>query len=67
MFYSLGWCYEFAAHALKRRPPPGTPAPDLDPKQLYDKAAASLRRCLELNPEEDMRGDAEKLLEVITG
>ena len=66
MFYSLGWCYEFAAHALRRRPP-RTPDPELDPQRLYEKAAAYLRRCLELNPDPDMRGDAEKLLDVIEG
>ena len=55
--YTLGWCYEFVAHSLARRPRPG-----LDPQALYRKAEASLRRCLELNPEGKIKGDAEDLL-----
>lgn len=55
--YTLGWCYEFVAHLVSRRPQPA-----LDPQELYRKAEASLRRCLELNPEGKMRGDAEDLL-----
>ena len=59
--YTLGWCYEFVAHALSRRRQRG----DLDPAELYTKAEASLRRCLELNPEGKMRDDAKDLLSSI--
>ena len=55
--YTLGWCYEFVAHRVSRRPQPA-----LDPQELYRKAEASLRRCLELNPEGKIKGDAEDLL-----
>ncbi len=58
--YTLGWCYEFVAHRVSRRAQPG-----LDPEQLYRKAEALLRRCLELHPDEGMRGDAKDLLSSI--
>ena len=58
--YTLGWCYEFVAHRVSRRARPG-----LEPEQLYRKAEAALRRCLELYPDEGMRGDAKDLLSSI--
>ena len=60
--YTLGWCYEFVAHRVSRRAQPG-----LDPQELYRKAKASLRRCLELNPSGKLKDDAEDLLFSITG
>ena len=56
--YTLGWCYEFVAHRLSRRPS----AEGLEPQELYRKAEASLRRCLELGPEGKMKDDAQDLL-----
>ena len=58
--YTLGWCYEFVAHRVSRRARPG-----LEPEQLYRRAEALLRRCLELHPDEGMRGDAKDLLSSI--
>ena len=55
--YTLGWCYEFVAYRVARRPQPG-----LDPDDLYQKAEASLRRCLELRPEGKLKDDAQDLL-----
>ncbi|MEX1253387.1 MAG: tetratricopeptide repeat protein [Dehalococcoidia bacterium] len=55
--YTLGWCCEFVAHAVARRPQPG-----LDADELYRQAEASLRRCLELEPEGKMKDDAQDLL-----
>lgn len=55
--YTLGWCYEFVAHRTSRRPRAG-----LEPVELYEKAAASLRRCLALEPEGKLKDDAEDLL-----
>jgi tetratricopeptide (TPR) repeat protein len=55
--YTLGWCYEFVAHRMKRRPQEG-----FDPQELYRKAEASLRRCLELHPEGKLKDDAQDLL-----
>ena len=60
--YTLGWCYEFVAHRVSRRAQPG-----LDPQELYRKAKASLRRCLELNPSGKLKDDAEDLLFSVTG
>ena len=59
--YTLGWCYEFVAHRVSRRAQPG-----LDPHELYQKAEAFLRRCLELNPSGKLKDDAEDLLSAIT-
>lgn len=61
LFYTLGWCYEFVAHRLTRRPRPG-----LTPEELYRKAEGYLRRCLELQPEGKLRDDAADLLATIT-
>lgn len=58
--YTLGWCYEFVAHRVTRRPKSG-----LDSRELYEKAIASLRRCLELRPEDKLRDDAQDLLSSI--
>lgn len=55
--YTLGWCYEFVAYRLSRRPQPG-----LDPQELYLKAEAYLRRCLELKPNGKLKDDAQDLL-----
>ncbi len=60
LWYGAGWCYEFAAHELRRRPR-GTPA--LDPRALYERAAEAFRACLALNPDGKLRGDAEDLLD----
>ncbi len=60
VYYTLGWCYEFVAHRVSRRPQPG-----LDPEELYRKAEAYLRRCLELNPEGKLKDDAQDLLSSI--
>ncbi len=61
LFYTLGWCYEFVAHRVSRRPRPG-----LTPDELYRKAEGYLRRCLELRPEGKLKDDAEDLLSTIT-
>ena len=67
LHYTLGWCYEFVAYRLARRPTrAGTAAGGgLEPAELYHKAEASLRRCLELRPEAKLRDDAKDLLSTI--
>jgi tetratricopeptide (TPR) repeat protein len=62
LWYAAGWCYEFAAHELRRRPAPDD---DLEPRALYERAAYCFRRCLALNPEGKLQGDAEDLLDHI--
>jgi tetratricopeptide (TPR) repeat protein len=59
MWYSLGWCYEFAAHEIRRR----APSTELDVRDLYERAADAFRRCLALHPEGKLVGDAEDLLD----
>ena len=58
--YGLGWCYEFVAYRLERRP-----APYRDPVELYRLAAEKLQRCIDLNPEQGLRDDAADLLAAI--
>ena len=58
--YTAGWLYEFAAHEIKRRRPDGV---DLVPRHLYEGAADAFRRCLALNPDGKLQGDAEDLLD----
>jgi tetratricopeptide (TPR) repeat protein len=59
-WYTLGWCYEFAAHEIARR---RSAAKDLDVRALYERAAEGFRRCLALHPEGKLQGDAEDLLD----
>jgi tetratricopeptide (TPR) repeat protein len=61
LWYALGWLYEFAAHELARRG--GADAAGLDPRALYERAAEAFRRCLALNPDGKLQGDAEDLLD----
>ena len=63
VYYTLGWCYEFVAHRVSRKPSAG--GRGLEPEELYRKAEAYLRRCLELNPEGKLRDDAKDLLSSI--
>ena len=58
--YTLGWCAEFVAHRISRRPEAG-----LDPEELYLEAETALRRCLELDPPGKLRDDARDLLSSI--
>ncbi len=66
IYYTLGWCYEFVAHRLSRRPAAagGVSAAGggLDPRELYAKAEQYLRRCLELKPQGKLKDDAQDLL-----
>ena len=59
LWYSLGWCCEFAAHEIARRGGDD----GLDPRALYERAAEAFRRCLDLRPEGKLQGDAEDLLD----
>jgi tetratricopeptide (TPR) repeat protein len=59
--YSLGWCYEFVAYRLERQ---GRDA-YRDPLELYELAAERLQRCIDLNPEQGLKEDAQDLLDSI--
>ena len=63
VYYTLGWCYEFVAHRVSRKASAG--GGGLEPQELYRKAEAYLRRCLELNPEGKLKDDAKDLLSSI--
>ncbi len=66
IYYTLGWCREFVANALhrpKRSRPHQPVAQDAD--TLYALARDAFLRALQLNPDEDMRGDIEDMLDVI--
>lgn len=59
--YSLGWCQEFVAYRLEKQ----ATTPYRDPLQLFEAAAASLQRCIDLDPEPGLKADAEDLRESI--
>jgi tetratricopeptide (TPR) repeat protein len=61
MVYGLGWCYEFVAYRLEH----ASEAPYRDPTELYHLAAQKLQRCIDLEPEQGLREDAEDLLAAI--
>lgn len=56
--YSLGWCYEFVAYRLTKQ----ATTPYRDPEELFELAMRRLRRCIELEPEQGLKEDAEDLL-----
>ena len=56
--YSLGWCYEFVAYRLEKQ----TRRPYRQPLELYRLAAKHLQACIDLEPEQKLREDAEDLL-----
>jgi tetratricopeptide (TPR) repeat protein len=56
--YSLGWCYEFVAYRLEKQ----ATRPYRDPIELYRLAAQYLQRCIDLNPEQGLKDDAQDLL-----
>jgi tetratricopeptide (TPR) repeat protein len=66
IYYTLGWCREFAANALDKpkRSRPHQPLSQ-DATTLYAMAKAAFLRALQLDPEEGMRGDIEDMLDVI--
>jgi hypothetical protein len=57
LWYTLGWCREFAAHEMGRR------SSGADVRPLYELAAEAFHRCLDLHPEGKLQGDAEDLLD----
>jgi tetratricopeptide (TPR) repeat protein len=59
--YSLGWCYEFVAYRLEKQ----STRPYREPLELYRLAAEYLQRCIDLNPEQGLKDDAQDLLDSI--
>lgn len=66
VFYTLGWCREFAANALDK-PKRSRPHQALaqDASTLYAMAKVAFLRALQLEPDEGLRGDIEDMLDVI--
>jgi Flp pilus assembly protein TadD len=56
--YSLGWCQEFVAYRLSKQ----ATRPYRDPFELWEAAASSLQRCIDLDPEPGLKEDAADLL-----
>jgi tetratricopeptide (TPR) repeat protein len=59
--YSLGWGQEFVAYRLSKL----ATTPYRDPFELWEAAAASLQRCIDLDPEIGLKEDAQDLRESI--
>ncbi|MEX2445981.1 MAG: hypothetical protein WD734_01470 [Dehalococcoidia bacterium] len=63
--YTAGWCREFVADAIDR--PKGAHQPvEEQPPTLYAQARAHMLRALELDPDDQLRGDVEDILDVIS-
>ena len=60
LWYSLGWCCEFAAQATR-----GSGADGEAADALYARAADAFRRCLALRPAGKLADDATDLLEIV--
>ena len=64
ILYTLGWCREFVAHALERPRQPHQPVAQ-DAPTLYAATTDILRRALTLDPDPQLRGDIEDILDVV--
>jgi tetratricopeptide (TPR) repeat protein len=56
--YSRGWCSELVAYRLEKQ----ATTPYRDPIELYRLASRQLQRCIDLNPEQGLKDDAQDLL-----
>jgi tetratricopeptide (TPR) repeat protein len=66
VWYTLGWCQEFAANALAHpRTSRREAALTLTSDQLYAAARVSMLRALSLDPEDGLKGDIEDILDVL--
>jgi tetratricopeptide (TPR) repeat protein len=69
VWYTLGWCQEFAANALARpkggRVRVGDQLAAEDAATLYERAREAMLHALTLSPEPGLRGDIEDILDVI--
>ena len=62
--YTTGWCLEFVANALAR-PKAAHQAVTASAEELYAAARAVMLEALELDPDDQLRGDIEDILDVI--
>ncbi len=64
ILYTAAWCREFAANAIER--PKGAHQPVAQrPAALYAQARDELLRALTLEPDDQLQGDVEDILDVI--
>jgi tetratricopeptide (TPR) repeat protein len=64
VWYTSGWCREFVANALDR-PKRAHQAVDVTPQVLYAQARAAFLHALTLEPDEQLQGDIEDMLDVV--
>src|SRR5690606_34135418 len=66
ILYTAGWCREFVANALHR--PKGGPHQPVEASadSLYASATALLKRALAAGPDDQLQGDIEDMLTVIS-
>jgi tetratricopeptide (TPR) repeat protein len=68
IWFTLGWCQEYAANALGRpkgRTRPREEARGLDAATLYEAAKRTMLHARTLHPDEALLGDIEDILDVI--
>jgi tetratricopeptide (TPR) repeat protein len=68
IWFTLGWCQEYAANALgkpKGRARPREDARGLDAPTLYESAKRTMLHARTLHPDEALLGDIEDILDVI--
>ena len=64
ILYTLGWIREFVANALEQPRQPHQPV-EQDAATLYAATTAVLREALTLDPDPQLRGDIEDILDVV--
>lgn len=64
VLYSVGWCREFVANELARPKRSHQPV-QATAHDLYARARETFLRALELEPDDQLRGDIEDMLDVI--
>jgi len=66
ILYSAGWCREFVAHAMATGKGGGHQAVEGSAEELYASANDLFLRALELDPDDQLLGDIEDMLTVIS-
>jgi tetratricopeptide (TPR) repeat protein len=64
ILYTAGWCHEYVANALER-PRAGHQAVDADAASLYAVARGYFLRALRADPDDQLKGDIEDMLDVV--
>ncbi len=64
ILYTAGWCHEYVANALER-PRTRHQAVGVDAPSLYATAKAYFLRALNADPDDQLKGDIEDMLDVV--